>query len=112
MPVAHSRTHRISKRLSAAAITQLVADYEAGASSTALMKKYQLGKGTVLKLLREAGVIRPQNKLSAEQLDEAVKLYAQGWSLVRLGEHFGFDQSTLWLRFKELGVPMREAWER
>lgn len=88
-----------------------MADYEGGASSTVLMKKYQLGKGTVLNILHEAGVIRQQNKLSAEQLDEAVKLYAAGWSLVKLGSRFGFDQSTLWLRFKELGVPMRKAWD-
>src|SRR5712691_5988160 len=66
MPIAHPRTHRIRKRLSTQTITQLVADYEAGASSTALMKKYQLGKGTVLKILRQAGVIRQQRKLTTE----------------------------------------------
>ena len=35
------------------------------------MKKYKLGKGTILGILRQAGVIRQQRKLSKTQLDEA-----------------------------------------
>jgi hypothetical protein len=30
-----------------------------------------------------------------------VELYRQGWSLVKIGEHYGFDQSAVWLWFKE-----------
>jgi hypothetical protein len=93
-------------------VGRLVADYEAGNSTTALMKQYGLGKGTVLRILDEACIIRRQRRATAEQMDEAVKLYAPGWSLVRLGEYFGASQSAVWLWLKERGVVMRRPWER
>jgi hypothetical protein len=76
------------------------------------MRRYGLGKGTVLNVLREAGAIREQHRPSTAQLAEAAQLYAQGWSLVKLGEHFGFDQSTIWKGLTRSGVKMRRPWER
>jgi hypothetical protein len=90
VPVVRPQVHALKRRLRPEDITQLVADYQAGSSSTALMKKYQLGKGTILGILREAGVIRQQRKLSKTQLDETAALYSQGWSLVRIGERLDF----------------------
>ncbi len=77
-----------------------------------LVKQFDLSKGAVLRILDEAGVIRRQRRATAEQLNEAVELYAQGWSLVRLSQHLGFGQSTVWLWLKERGVVMRRSWER
>ena len=37
-------------------IAALVADYEDGQPTTTLMRTYAIGKGTVLQLLRDAGV--------------------------------------------------------
>jgi hypothetical protein len=106
------RVHNIRKRLSPDDIARLVADYEAGSSTAALMKHYGLGKGTVLRILNEAGVTRKQNTGTVEQINQAVELYTQGWSLVRIGEHLGFCQSTVWLWLQERNVGMRRAWER
>jgi hypothetical protein len=80
--------------------------------STELTTKYDIGKGTVLRLLDDAGVIRAQHRLTMGQLEEAGTLYVQGWSLSRLGEHFGFDQATIWNGLKRKGVTMRKPWER
>jgi hypothetical protein len=91
------RVHNVRKRLGPETITRLVADYQTGMPSTALTKKYGIAKGTVLVILNEAGVTRKQCRLTTAQLNEAAELYEQGWSLVRLGERFGFDQSTLWV---------------
>lgn len=60
----------------------------------------------------ERGVIRGQHRPTAEQLSEAVKLYAKGWSLVEIGERLGFDQSTIWKGLTRLVVEMRRPLER
>jgi hypothetical protein len=49
----------------------------------------KLGKGTVLKLLREHGVTMRRQGLSLAEIDEAVELYAAGWSLAKIGQRLG-----------------------
>lgn len=57
LPVARSRrVHAARRRLSTDTLAQLVADYEAGQPTTELMATYDLGKGTVLGLLRGVGI--------------------------------------------------------
>jgi hypothetical protein len=51
------RVHAVHHRLSADTIQQLITDYQAGAPSTQLMLTYNLGKGTVLRLLREVRLL-------------------------------------------------------
>jgi hypothetical protein len=70
-------------------IAQLVEDYEAGVETTELTERYRLGKGTVLKLLRVHGVAMRRQGLSPAEIDEAIQLYAAGWSLAKIGERFG-----------------------
>lgn len=60
-PLAHAQTkcptvHALDRRLTPKLVKELVTAYEAGTPSTQLMSTYSLGKGSVLKLLREAGV--------------------------------------------------------
>ncbi|HEY2089952.1 MAG TPA: hypothetical protein VGH54_28515, partial [Mycobacterium sp.] len=70
------RIHAIERRLEADIIKQLVQDYEAGTPSTELTERYELGKGTVLKLLRAHGVTIRRQGLSPAQIQEATALYA------------------------------------
>jgi hypothetical protein len=42
--------------------------------------------------------------LSPEQIDEAVRLYEAGWSLVRIGDRMGVDDMTVLHRLRERGV--------
>jgi hypothetical protein len=44
--------------------------------------------------------------LTAEQVDEAVRLYETGWSLARIGEQTAVDHTTVWHRLRERGVRM------
>lgn len=48
--------HKLRQRLSKDLQHQLVRDYQTGATSTELRARYILGKGSVLKILSEAGV--------------------------------------------------------
>jgi hypothetical protein len=108
VPVAPPRIHNAQKRLGPDLISQLVTDYQAGASTTDLMVSYGLGKGTVLRLLRDNGVQLRHQSLTAEQLKEAIQLYQQGWTLARVGNHFGRDASFIHVTFKRAGVPRRD----
>ena len=47
---------RVSQRLGPELITQIVTEYISGISSTTLTRRYGIGKGTVLRLVRSNGV--------------------------------------------------------
>jgi hypothetical protein len=100
--------HNVYRRLGPDIITQLITDYEASQPTTALMATYGLGKGTVLRLLREHGVELRHQPLTGDQIRKAVHLYGLGWSCVRVGEQLGRDQSLIWLTLKRAGVPPRD----
>jgi len=43
------------------------------------------------------------------QVDEAVRLYEEGWSLAWVGERIGVTARTVQLRLREAGVRMRDT---
>jgi DNA-directed RNA polymerase specialized sigma24 family protein len=48
--------------------------------------------------------------LFPEQIDEAVQLYEEVWSLARIGERMGVDPTTVLTRLRERGVlPAKSA---
>lgn len=97
------RVHNVRKRLGGEAMAQLIADYEAGLSTTVLTSKYCLGKGTVLRILDEHGVTRRHQSLTEEQVQQVIELYQQGWSLARVGRELGRDATLIHLTLKRGG---------
>lgn len=89
------KPRRLSDRLTEAMRHEIMAKYEAGVPTTKLVHEYRIGKGTVLKLLRDAGVAIRNQGLSDEQVGDAARLYESGLSLARIGERFGVDASTI-----------------
>jgi hypothetical protein len=47
--------------------------------------------------------------LSPDQIDEAVQLYKEGWSLAWVGKRMTVDPTTVLARLRERGVRMRDA---
>jgi hypothetical protein len=47
--------------------------------------------------------------LDEQQVDLAIRLYEQGWSVARIGCHCGVNDSTVWLALRGRGVRMRDA---
>jgi hypothetical protein len=102
------RVHKLDRRLDPGLMAELVAAYEAGTPSTQLTKAYNLGKGSVLRLLREASVtIRQPRVMSQAEIDEAVQLYETGQSLQRIGDQLGWNHKTIYRHLKKRGVTMR-----
>jgi lambda repressor-like predicted transcriptional regulator len=72
-------------------------------------------KGTTIKelaMLRRLGLERRRPGLSDEQVDEASRLYPEGWSLARLAERYGVDDMTVRRYLLLGGVEMRSPHER
>ena len=107
--IAPPRVHKAERRLGPEAIAQLVADYENGLASPDLMIKYNLGKGTVLRLLRAQGVEVRNQSLTIEQIEEAIRLYLEGWSLAKVGGHFGREHTVIRDVLMRAGIPRRNA---
>lgn len=89
-----------------------MADYEAGQSTPALVEKYHLAKGTILKILDSHSVTMRHQLMTEAEIAEAIQLYQKGWSLVRVGQRFGRNPSTIQGVLRRAKVPRRRRWER
>lgn len=99
--------HAVARRLEPDTVARLVQDYESGVESTELTDRYQLGKGTVLRLLRQHGVTIRRQGLSRGEVEEAIQLYAAGWSLARIGGKFGHAPTVIRKALLDAGVDPR-----
>ena len=69
---------RIDRKVSSEVAAQLVSDYESGVPSTHLSMISGLGKGSVLKLLKEAGIQMRHQGLPEDNLEETAALSKGG----------------------------------
>lgn len=103
---------RLELRLDEVERIQLVDDYKRGATSSELRVKYGIGKGSVLKLLHEAGVSMRRRPMPAESVARAAKLYEQGLTLRQIGEQLGLGKTTVREALVRAGVVMRGAYRK
>jgi hypothetical protein len=89
-------------------VAQLVADYQAGHSTKSLQRTYGISQGAVLRLLDVNGVPRRQRGLTDKQVQEAIRQHAEGWSLTRIGDHFGKDHTVVRNDLLRTGVQLRQ----
>lgn len=83
----------VQRRLSPPEVEALVADYEAGGRVGELARVYGLHRTTVAAHVARAGKTRGQ--LTEAQVDEAVRLYEQSWSLRTVGRHLDVAAKTI-----------------
>lgn len=72
-----------------------------------LGRRFNIHRTTVSGILHRHGVTMRGTGLTPEQIDEAVKLYEDGWSLARIGKHLGVNDMTVRSRLLERGVKLR-----
>lgn len=101
--------HRALDRLGPTVLDEIVAMYLTGQPSAALAREFGVSKQLVLSLLHSRGVELRRRGLSPGQVDEAIALYAQGWSHARIGEHLDFHHSCVRNTLLKAGVTMRGA---
>lgn len=103
------RVHRLDVRLGAEALDQLIIDYQAGLTGPELQSRYGLSKGSVLRLLHEAGVQLRRQPVRGGQLAEMVALYESGLSIRQVAAELGLPKTTVQDALPRSGVAMRPA---
>ncbi len=98
------------RRLSSAELEALIAEYEAGARVCELAKVYDLHRTTVARHVARAGKTRPI--MTDAQIDEAVRLYGDGWTLHNVGQHLGVADQTVRRVLVERAVTIRPGGRR
>ena len=98
------------RRLAPAELEALIAEYEAGARVGELAKVYELHRTTVAKHVARAGKTR--SVMTEAQIDEAVRLYRDGWTLHNLGQRFGVADQTIRRVLIERAVTIRPGGRR
>lgn len=106
MPSRQAQTH-----LAEAQRIGLLERYLSGERAFELARAFKLDRRTVASILVRAGVRRPRSMTDGER-NEAARLYAEGWSCQRIGDHLGRDHGTVWLALQSVGVQLRQPWER
>jgi DNA-binding CsgD family transcriptional regulator len=95
--------------LSATEVAALVDDYRAGATAVELASRFGIHRTTVVHHLQRNGVTMRGRGLDEGQVDHAVQLYRQGWSLARIGARLGVDAHTVRTALLGRGVQMRST---
>jgi hypothetical protein len=75
---------KLHQRLKPETVAEIVARYEAGEPSTALAIAFGISKGSVIRLLRDAGVTIRNQGLTNDQVTKAAQLYTSGQSLAQI----------------------------
>jgi len=98
------------RRLSPVELEALIAEYEAGARVCELAKVYGLHRTTVARHVARAGKTRPV--MTEAQIDEAVRLYGEGWTLHNVGQHLGVADQTIRRMLVERAMTIRSGGRR
>ena len=99
-------------RLSASNQEELLAGYAAGVPVQELAVRFQVHRGTVTKLVRQAGLGVRRPAVPEPVRQEAVRLYADGLTLVEVGEQLGINDKTVRLLVIEAGGTLRPRGRR
>jgi hypothetical protein len=101
--------HQAVQRLGPARVAEMANSYERGTATTELTQRYGLGKGTVLRLLHEQGVVLRHQPLATESAAEAIALYQAGWSLARIGTKMQRQPTVIRDLLERSGVARRDS---
>lgn len=81
----------------------MISGYHAGATVYQLGEQFGVDRRTVSAILHRHNVPMRRRGLSLDQINEAVRLYGQGWSLARIGARMAVDPTTVLARLRERG---------
>jgi DNA-binding CsgD family transcriptional regulator len=108
-----ARTRRTTgAKLSPQQIAELVQGYKDGQTVYALADRFGIHRVTVSAHLHRQGVQLRRQGLSPLEVTQAQLLYAEGWSLARIGTRLNVDAHTVRGALKATGIRMRDTHAR
>lgn len=90
-------------------IAELVAAFESGASVPDLARQYGVSKRALRHLLSGRGLQMRKQPLSADEVELAINLYAEGLSLREIGAQIGRGKTSVREALNQCGVVLRPA---
>jgi hypothetical protein len=99
--------HDITRRLGNEAVQQLIDDYRSGHTTIQLMDHYNLGKSSVLKLLRAHNVTLRRQPVTDSLIQIAITLYESGKPLAAIEEQLEAPRESIRRALIDAGVTMR-----
>ena len=106
LPARPTRSRQFQRRLDDQELAQLLAAYERGVIIDDLATMFDIDRTTVMANLSRLGA-ESRRGIVHRRIDEARALYEQGWSLARIGDHFGVHAETVRLALRRAGVQAR-----
>lgn len=101
------RVRKQQHRLTEDEQVKLVAAYESGSAVHQLAEQFGTSRQTVSAALDRHGVLRRRRTLLDDEISTASQLYADGWSLAKIGERFEMDAGTIHDALRKVGTQMR-----
>lgn len=95
-------------RRTAEDIEALLAAFRAGSTVTELSKEFGIHRNTIWTTLKRHGIAPHHRGLTKAQLTQATKLYAQGWSIMKIAQALSVPDSTLGEALRRSGSAMRD----
>jgi hypothetical protein len=86
----------------------LVARYREIRNMRQLAREFRMSRTTVAKHLADRGIDTSKGMLPAD-VEQAVALYAEGYSSITIGKRLGFDNHTVLKALRDAGVVIRRA---
>ena len=102
----------VARKLSSQQVTELVKAYQEGQTVYALADQFGIHRTTVSAHLHRRGVSLRRPGLAPDDIVLAERLYAEGWSLARIGNRLDADAHTVRRVLKAGGVRMRDTHAR
>jgi len=95
-------------------VAELIQGYADGVPVNVLAEKFSVDQSTVQKHARRHDLPRRSPRLGPNQIKEAIMLYTEGQSLLKLAAHFGVATDTVALALRRAGVTLRprRGWNR
>ena len=94
--------HKLAQRLTAEEVRALQDAYQAGASLAELQQRFHLSRGSVQRLLREAGVRRRRKSLTDPEVAELVARYIAGLTIREVAAEQDLPRRRYRMRCEEL----------
>lgn len=95
------------RRLSSAEQIEVVRAYQAGADMKALALQYGVHRTSISHCLHAFNIPLRRQGLGEQDVEEAARLYEEGWSLARLGEKYSCVHTAIRKALLEHGVTLR-----
>jgi transposase-like protein len=89
-------------------LARVVERYEAGATVYELATEFGCHRATIAERLKLAGVTMRHQPTTIKQVDEIVRLYESGLSMVKVAEQVGVSPRTVFNYLGQRGVVTRD----